>query len=207
MGDGRQSKWMYIIVPVVFTVTVIVLAMTGFRPLVDSVKEDFLAVWIQGSPTYDYAKGDDLGDDEYIRPSNGDLYGQIYTDEDINAPLYCGDGAEQLAKGVGTYEGENYPGEGGVILVSSHDSTYFEKLDHLKEGDKVYVDTLYGKYCYEVFEERIYDVSDDFEYKENISGEVLVMYTCYPLGQSVGNRDERYFVYAKKIEGQEVSDK
>ena len=71
----------------------------------------------------------------------------------------------------------------------------------IKIGDKVYIETGYGSYVYEVYETFIFSI-DDVEHVMNYDdGEKLTMYTCHPRGTAY--RTERYAVLCKKISGPE----
>jgi sortase A len=138
-------------------------------------------------------------------PAYGDRYGQISSDKaGLDAPLYYGDGNDELIQGVGTYQGAYIPGAGRTILLAGHRDTHFSRLDELDAGDIIHVNTSYGKYQYEVVDSRIADDTDTTAYDFSRKDENLIMYTCYPL-DSIGLSSKRYFVYANYISGPRIA--
>lgn len=133
-------------------------------------------------------------------PRLGTQYGYIYSESvDMNAPIYYGDSEEVLLKGVGQYVSSGLPGEGKPILIGGHDVTYFAPLEFIAIGDKVTIDTNYGKFEYVVTNNAIADADDMSAYDLTSSLEQLILYTCYPFGEVVGNRSKRYFVYCDRV--------
>lgn len=133
-------------------------------------------------------------------PDRGIQYGELICEEsELYAPVYYGDTDEILDKGAGTYEGFGVPGQGKTILIGAHDGTYFHTLDKLNPKDVIQLKTAWGMYSYEVEKSLVAKVTDTQAYMEN-TGETLVLYTCYPIGEEAEERTERYFVCAKLIE-------
>ena len=206
----KYKKALYIVCPIIFTGLFALIYFLGVDSIVTKNAQELQAVWTQGNPTIDFGKSDDVSDlpsdgvVTYIKPSVGDYYGQIICDKtDMNAPLYCGDSDEILKKGVGTYAGSGFPGEGTKVLVSAHDTTFFAPLEQVEVGETINVKTVYGNFAYEVYNTKVLDKGDAVVDKDN-STEELIMYTCYPFGKTDIKRDKRYFVYAKKISGPTV---
>lgn len=134
-------------------------------------------------------------------PSYGSKYAQIVIPSvGIDLPVYYGDNLEILSYGIGQYAGSYFPGEGGTIILAGHnDSGYFDKILDLKDGDKVNLKTSYGDFVYTVESSKIVNENDDSAFPVQTDRELLIMYTCYPLG--VGKKTERYVVYAVRSEG------
>lgn len=131
-------------------------------------------------------------------PSYETCYGRISCEKvNLLAPLYWGDSEKVLKCGVGQYMGSSMPGFGGTILLSAHNCTYFEPLEHLKVGDKIKISTHYGDYEYTVTETKIVSSNYKEAYDLEQEGERLILYTCYPFGVLREDKGERYFVYAK----------
>jgi sortase A len=64
-----------------------------------------------------------------------------------------GTGREQLKEGPGHYEGTELPGEPGNFVVSAHRTTYgapFNKVDQLRTGDAVVIETKTHWFTYRV---------------------------------------------------------
>ena len=114
--------------------------------------------------------------------------------------VYYGDTDEVLEKGAGLYTGSSIFGQGRTILVSAHDSTYFAPLEKIKSGAKITALTDYGKFIYQVTETKVVKETETEATKLDGKEEQLVLYTCYPF-QSQQKREQRFFVYAKKISG------
>ncbi len=139
-------------------------------------------------------------------PLNGTKYGMINIETNgsfFEIPLYFGDSSSILRRGAGHYMGSHFPGEGSTILVSAHNNTYFNCLQHLKFGDKITVKTNYGIYEYAISNTQIKDKNDASAYNLAASEENLVLYTCYPFN-ALGLTQKRYFVTAKLISGPKV---
>ena len=130
----------------------------------------------------------------------GTHYGDISCDSiKLYAPLYYGDSEKILDKGVGTYTGYGVPGQNMSILTGAHDSTYFQSLEKIKKGDVICVETYWGTYYYEGKKFKVADVLDEQAYEKE-EKEVLIMYTCYPFHEETTERNQRFYVYAERIE-------
>jgi sortase A len=140
-------------------------------------------------------------------PASGERYGEIICSEaDINAALYYGDTMHELGLGVGTYSGDRVayiPGGGRTILLAGHTNTVFRNLGELIIGDKIQINTSYGRYEYEVDDLRIAKDTDTSAYDFTRTDENLILYTCYPFGY-LGLTNQRYFVYAKYVSGPQL---
>ena len=146
-------------------------------------------------------KGDTVPSSLVTFPKYGDLYGRIQIPTaGIDAPLYYGDGNEQLNKGVCQYIGSLFIGSGGTVLVSGHNNTYFHTLGQANVGDLVTVTTSYGVYTYEVERSAILGTNDESAFDLGAKEENLVLYTCYPFNM-LGLTKQRYFVYCKYVSG------
>jgi sortase A len=117
----------------------------------------------------------------------------------LSAPVYYGDSETVLQNGVGQFALSGLPGEGKPILMSAHDSTYFAPLEQVAVGDVITITTNNGEYHYSVGTTRIADEADTTAYDLTQDKEQLILYTCYPFGQLVGKRSERFFVYCDLV--------
>jgi sortase A len=134
-------------------------------------------------------------------PAEGERYGQIVCETaELDAPLYYGDGSNELLAGVGTYTGAYIPGAGRTILLAGHNKTFFQGLDRAEPGDIINITTSYGQYEYEITGSTVTTDTDSSAYDLKKQEENLILYTCYPI-DSLGITDERYFVYAKYVSG------
>ena len=103
-----------------------------------------------------------------------------------------------------------YVKENDIFVMTSKDVVgtkekvslkYKQLVSAVKVGDRIYIETGYGSYVYEVYETVIFSISD-YHYVMNYDeGEKLTLYTCHPRGTAY--RTERYGVICKKISGPE----
>ena len=133
-------------------------------------------------------------------PAIGEIWANlIIPDIDLDVNVYQGDNYDILKYGVGHYPGSYFPGEGKSILLAAHNSSdYFMRLPKLKIGSKIILDTIYGKYTYEVYDTKIIKDDDEDSLPIQKNEEILMMYTCYPVN-TIGHKDKRYVVYARKV--------
>ncbi len=118
-----------------------------------------------------------------------------------NKNMYVGESNAIYKKGIGKRYGTRFPGQGGNIVLGAHVTREFYHLQDLSIGDKVYIETGYGSYVYEVYETFIFSIDDTEHVMNYDDGEKLTMYTCHPRGTAF--RTERYAVLCKKISGPE----
>lgn len=118
-----------------------------------------------------------------------------------NKNVYTGESNAIYKKGIGKRFGTRFPGQGGNIVLGAHVTREFYDLQLLSVGDRVYIETEYGSYVYEVYETKIFSIAD-YKYVMNYDeGEKLTLYTCHPRGTAY--RTERFGVFCKKISGPE----
>ena len=135
-------------------------------------------------------------------PTYGEKYADIIIDSlNINLPIYHGDNLDILKKGVGHYAGSYFPGEGGTIILAGHNNVgYFNNLEDINIDDIIKINANYGKFQYKVYETKIVNENDLKAFDINKDNEVLIVYTCYPMGKNrVGRKTKRYVLYANLI--------
>ena len=133
-------------------------------------------------------------------PEQDTRYGTIScTQIALSAPIYYGDSKTDLENGVGQYPNGNLPGMGKPMVIGGHDATYFASLAKIKIGDLISISTDYGQYTYSVTSKKILDQSDETAYDLSQEKEQVILYTCYPFGQLVGERNQRFFVYCEPV--------
>lgn len=142
------------------------------------------------------AKFDDVKKRLTSYPAYGTKYANIKIDAiDLSLPVYYGDNLEILSHGIGHYAGSYFPGEGGTIILAGHNNSgYFDKILDLKKNDSIAVETGYGTFMYKVDNTNIVSEHDLSAFPIQSEKEMLILYTCYPLG--VGHKTQRYVVYA-----------
>lgn len=118
-----------------------------------------------------------------------------------DAPIVLGDGDDILNQMViGHYFGSKYPGQGGKVVLDCHVSGPLYCMEDMSVGERVTIDTIYGRYEYEVSEIVIFDPSEKDWIKQDDSGEeTLFCYTCYP--RAAAYRSQRIGIICKKISG------
>lgn len=203
-----RKKKHYIIAPALCSVAGISLVWAFAGGILESEIGKWSSIWSLGTPEYAYAAeaGEPAGASD-PRPLQGEQYGEIVCDEvSLRAPLYYGDTEEILKQGAGTYPGGSVPGSGGEILAGGHDAAVFAPLEFVKEGMTIQVRTSYGTYEYEVTGTKVIDVLDYDGPKDTEDAEELALYTCYPFGSEEKLRNERFFVYAKKVSGPQLGE-
>ena len=84
----------------------------------------------------------------------GDAIGRLRVPRlDLDIVLVNGTGTNTLKKGPGRYLGSYMPGEGELVYVAGHRTTYlapFARIDALRRGDRVSVQMPYGTFEYRV---------------------------------------------------------
>ena len=195
-----------------FTVLGLIVSYIAGAPVVSMVTSHWNMITIKGAPGYpqEYVPKTSKLVFEHVSTSNqseikvpaqGESYGNISCERiALAAPIYYGDSDDCLEKGTGQYTGSAIPGEGKPILIGGHDGTFFKPLQEIEVGDVVSITTTYGSYQYKVTEIKTVREVDSSVYDLTQQKEQLILYTCYPFGQVVGDRSGRCFVYCDIIE-------
>jgi LPXTG-site transpeptidase (sortase) family protein len=137
-----------------------------------------------------------------VYPKYGSKYATLEIKSiDLKLSVYHGDNLKILRRGVGHYAGSYFPGENGTVIFAAHNTPgFFNKLDEVKNGDKVVVKTTYASFEYEVYDSKVVKETDLSAFNIQHEKEILIMYTCYPINRSVvGRKTKRYVVYARKV--------
>jgi sortase A len=111
-----------------------------------------------------------------------------------------------LRKGPGHYPGSAQPGGVGNFVVSGHRTTYsapFNRLDTLRDGDKILVDTRAMQYVYQVTDRRIVKPSAvevtapvPFRPRARPTKRLITLTTCHPKYSAA----ERLIVFGRLVE-------
>jgi sortase A len=108
-----------------------------------------------------------------------------------------GTDTESLKRGPGRYLGSAMPGEGELVYVAGHRTTYgapFSDIDKLEQGDRVVLELPYATFEYEVSGHRI--VTDDSLWVLRSRGyELLALQACHPRFFAT----HRYIAYATPV--------
>lgn len=104
---------------------------------------------------------------------------------------------DSLKRGPGRYLGSSMPGEGELVYVAGHRTTYgapFSRIDRLKKGDRVFVDLPYGNFEYAITGTRIVTASQTSVLRSK-GFEQLALQACHPRFFAT----HRIIAYAKPI--------
>lgn len=115
----------------------------------------------------------------------------------LNKIVVEGTDDDSLKRGAGRYEGSAMPGEGELVYIAGHRTTYgapFSRIDHLHTGDRISLELPYATFDYAVTGSRIVGASQTSVLKSK-GREQLVLQACHPRFFA----SHRYLVYAKPL--------
>jgi sortase A len=132
----------------------------------------------------------------YRRASHeGEAMGRILIPRlGLDPVLVEGTSEADLAKGPGIYAGDYLPGEGRLVYVAGHRTTYtapFSQINLLRRGDTVTLRMPYGTFRYRVTVHRIVTATD-VAVLRTPRRELLILQSCHPRFSAT----HRYLVYA-----------
>ena len=116
---------------------------------------------------------------------------------DLSIVVVNGTSTSDLRRGPGRHEDSFMPGEGELVYVAGHRTTYgapFSDIDELEPGDTITVELPYGSVEYRVTRHRIVD-DNDLSVLESRGREELVLQACHPRFFA----SQRYLVYARPV--------
>jgi sortase A len=105
-----------------------------------------------------------------------------------------GTDSDSLRKGPGRYLGSFMPGEGRLVYIAGHRTTYlapFARIDELGSGDRVTIATPYATFVYSVSGHRVV-AANDLSVLASRGSEELVLQACHPRFFAT----HRYLVFA-----------
>jgi len=115
----------------------------------------------------------------------------------LNALLVAGTDHDSLTKGPGWERSTFLPGEGQLIYIAGHRTTYsapFAQIDALRPGDLVTIEVPYGTFTYVIRSHRIVP-ADDLSQLESHGREVVALQACHPRFFAT----HRYIAYAVPV--------
>lgn len=115
----------------------------------------------------------------------------------LEAVVVNGTDTDTLKRGPGRYLGSAMPGEGELVYVAGHRTTYgapFSKIDRLRKGDRVRVELPYATFEYAVTGRRIV-AADEVSVLRSKGFEQLALQACHPRFFAT----QRIIVYAKPV--------
>jgi len=115
----------------------------------------------------------------------------------VNMVLVDGTDGDTLTKGPGVDRRTYMPGEGQLIYIAGHRTTYlapFAHIERLRSGDAVELEVPYGRFRYRVFKHRIV-TSDNLSVLRSHGREVVELQACHPRFFA----SHRYIAYARLV--------
>ena len=133
-----------------------------------------------------------------LASDDGDAFARLRVPRlGLSLVVVNGTSSNDLRRGPGRHLETFMPGEGELVYVAGHRTTYgapFSEIDKLEPGDTVSVELPYGSVEYRVTKHRIVD-DNDLSVLESSGREELVLQACHPRFFS----DQRYLVYATPV--------
>jgi len=135
----------------------------------------------------------------YRRASHdGEAMGRILIPRlSLDAVLVEGTSEADLDQGPGLYAGDYLPGEGRLVYVAGHRTTYsapFSQINRLRRGDTVTIRMPYGTFRYRVSSHRIVTAADVAVLRSG-RRELLILQSCHPRFSAT----HRHLVYALPV--------
>jgi sortase A len=128
----------------------------------------------------------------------GDAIGKIIVPRlGLNMVLVNGTDTGTLRKGPGRDPRTYMPGQGELVYIAGHRTTYlapFARIDALEPGDRVTLSVPYGRFDYDVTGHRIVD-SHELSVLRSRHREEVALQACHPRFFAT----QRYIVYAKPV--------
>ena len=116
---------------------------------------------------------------------------------DLDAIVVNGTDKASLKRGPGRYLGSAMPGEGELVYVAGHRTTYgapFSRIDHLRKGDRVFLELPYATFEYAITGHRIVPATRTSVLRSK-GFEQLALQACHPRFFAT----HRYIAYAKPV--------
>jgi sortase A len=115
----------------------------------------------------------------------------------LNMILVNGTDHDSLVKGPGRDLRTYMPGQGQLIYIAGHRTTYlapFSHIDALRRGDRVTLELPYATFVYQVVRHRIVP-SNDLSVLQSHGHEVVILQACHPRFFAT----HRYLAYAVPV--------
>ena len=115
----------------------------------------------------------------------------------LDAVVVNGTRSDTLKRGPGRFLGSAMPGQGELVYIAGHRTTYgapFSRIDRLRKGDKVFLELPYGTFEYSITGSRIVR-SDELSVLRSRGREQLVLQACHPRFFA----SHRYLAYAEPV--------
>ena len=135
-----------------------------------------------------------------LASGRGDALGHLRIARlDVDMVFVNGTDSETLKRGPGRFAGRGsyVPGEGHLVYVAGHRTTYgapFSHIDRLEPGDRVELELPYATFEYRVTRHEIVR-ADELRVLRSRGQEVLALQACHPRFFA----SHRYIVYARPV--------
>jgi sortase A len=133
-----------------------------------------------------------------IHSERGQAIGRIRVPRlHVNMILVNGTDHDSLMKGPGRDRRTYMPGEGQLVYIAGHRTTYlapFAHIERLRSGDAVTLEVPYATFRYRVFTHRIVDASEMSVLRSH-GREVVELQACHPRFFA----SQRYIAYARLV--------
>lgn len=148
--------------------------------------------------------------DQYEELEDGELGYIEIPDMKVRLPLYIGSTSNHLAKGAAIVNGTSMPigGENTNCAIAAHrgwrGSAYFQYVENMKVGSKVYITTPWETLTYQAVETKIVLPSDVESVMIQEGRDMITLVTCHPY--QLGGGPYRYLVYCVRTTGDETQE-
>ena len=115
----------------------------------------------------------------------------------VNMLMINGTDNDSLKRGPGRDERTAMPGQGRLVYIAGHRTTYmapFSAIDTMRPGDRITLAMPYGSFVYAVTGHSIVDATDLSVLKSN-GHEIVALQACHPRFFAT----QRYIVWAKPV--------
>jgi len=133
-----------------------------------------------------------------LEAKRGEGIGRIHVPQlGLNMVLVEGTDDASLKKGPGRDRRTYMPGEGQLVYIAGHRTTYlapFARIERLEPGDAVTLEVPYGMFTYRVFKHRIV-ASDNLSVLRSHGHEIVELQACHPRFFA----SHRYIAYARLV--------
>ena len=134
-----------------------------------------------------------------LASGEGDAIGKIVVPRlDLDMVFVDGTDAATLKKGPGRHLDTFMPGEGELVYIAGHRTTYlapFAHIDRLEPGDRIRLEMPYATVVYEVTRHAIVD-DEDLSVLESHGREEVALQACHPRFFAT----QRYIVWGRPVE-------
>jgi sortase A len=133
-----------------------------------------------------------------LRLGEGDAIGRLKIPKlDLNMIVVNGTESKTLKKGPARHKGTFLPGEGKLIYIAGHRTTYsapFSHIDDLERGDRVWLELPYATVEYTIRSHRIVE-AHELSVLRSRGREELALQACWPRFFA----SHRYIAYARPV--------